>query len=66
MERLKFKIIKSREQYEEYCEILEELVFSEGDQDEIDLLTLLIEAYDSEHTILSSLEKKGNVLYLVR
>ena len=58
MERLKFKIIKSREQYEEYCEILEELVFSEGDQDEIDLLTLLIEAYDSEHTILSSLEKK--------
>ena len=66
MERLKFKIIKSREQYEEYCEILEELVFSEGDQDEIDLLTLLIEAYDSEHTILSSLEKKRNVLYLVR
>jgi len=58
MERLKFKIIKSREQYEEYCEILEELVFSEGDQDEIDLLTLLIEAYDSEHTILSSLDKK--------
>lgn len=29
--------------------ILEELFFSEGDQDEIDLLTLLIEAYDREH-----------------
>jgi len=40
-----------------YCKILEELVFSEGDQDEIDLLTLLIEAYDLEHTIFISPEK---------
>ena len=54
METLKFKVIKSRDQYDAYCNTLEELIFSEGDQDEIDLLTLLIETYDHEHNKFSS------------
>lgn len=52
METLKFTIIKSREQYDNYCNILEELVIQENNnsQDEIDLLTLLIEKWDNEHS----------------
>jgi HTH-type transcriptional regulator / antitoxin HigA len=56
METLKFKVIKLRDQYDEYCKTLEALIFSEGDQDEIDLLTLLIETYDHEHNNFSSLD----------
>jgi len=49
---VKYTIIKNREQYNQYCDQLEALL---GDrvtstlQDEIDLLTLLIEKYDDEH-----------------
>ena len=50
---LKYKVIKSKNQYREYCGMLEELVLSEKKaksiQDEIDLLTLLIEKWDAEH-----------------
>ena len=51
MEALKYTIIKSREQYNKYCNILEELVLlnNKANQDEIDLLNLLIEKYDMEH-----------------
>ena len=56
MEALKFKVIKSREQYDEYCKVLEELVFAEGNEDEIDLLTLLIETYDHEHHSFESFD----------
>lgn len=47
---LKYKIIKSRSQYNSYCKTLEELVFNNkiSDEDEIELLTLLIEKYDDE------------------
>ncbi len=49
---LKYTIIKNREQYEQYCRQLEYLV-SQADmtnlQDEIDLVTLLIEKYDEEN-----------------
>ncbi len=51
MEELKYKVIKDSEQYDKYCKILEELVVS-GDSrysDEIELITLLIEKWDSEH-----------------
>ena len=53
METLLYKIIKTEGQYNKYCNILEGLV--DGDkkaksvQDEIELLTLLIEKYDEEH-----------------
>jgi len=53
METLKYKIIKSKSQYKEYCTKLEELVFRKSKNksaaEEIDLLTLLIEKWDEEH-----------------
>lgn len=51
---LRYTIIKSKEQYYEYCEMLEALVIQENKsvQDEIELLTLLIEKWDSEHSTL--------------
>lgn len=52
METLKFKIIKTDNQYQEYCTKLEALI-NKGinifNQDEIELLTLLIEKWDHEH-----------------
>lgn len=49
---IKYKVIQTDRQYKEYCDILEELVFGEegeGRQDEIELLTLLIEDWDERH-----------------
>lgn len=50
-------IIKTKEQYNEYCEILENLVYLENQnmQDEVELLTLLIEKWDNEHNSLMDL-----------
>ena len=57
MESLKYTIIKNREQYNKYCDTLEELVCNENKkiQDEIELLTLLIEKWDNEHNSLMDL-----------
>ncbi len=57
MKTLKYTIIKNKEQYQKYCEILEELVFLEKQdaQDEVELLTLLIEKWDKEHNSLTDL-----------
>jgi len=51
MSKLKYTIIKTKEQYNEYCETLEDLIFNDKKkyEDEIDLLTLLIEKWDVEH-----------------
>lgn len=48
---IKYKIIKSERQYDKYCKILEELVFRnrKKDEDEIELITLLVEKYDEEN-----------------
>jgi len=49
---IKYTTIKSRSQYDHYCDQLETLLtqnINEALQDEIDLLTLLIEKYDEEH-----------------
>ena len=52
MNQLKYTIIKSKLQYNEYCKILEVFVFQNSKsakiQDEIELLTLLIEKWDQE------------------
>lgn len=51
MENLKYTIVKDTNQYKDYCNRLEDLLLK-GDsrfQDEIDLLTLLIEKWDNEH-----------------
>ncbi|QHV95654.1 helix-turn-helix domain-containing protein [Spirosoma endbachense] len=53
MEALRYKIIKSEKQYSDYCTALETLVTGndqgENTQDEIELLTYLIEKWDAEH-----------------
>jgi HTH-type transcriptional regulator / antitoxin HigA len=54
MSALKYIVIKSRQQYDDYCQDLENLIESDDHQvdlgDEIELLTLLIEKWDSEHS----------------
>jgi HTH-type transcriptional regulator / antitoxin HigA len=56
MGALKYKIIKSKSQYRNYCNTLEQLVFSKVKskevQDEVELLTLLIGKYDAERNPL--------------
>ena len=53
METLQYKIIKTEAQYNRYCDTLEALVDNgrktKAVQDEIELLTLLIEKYDADH-----------------
>lgn len=58
MESLKYTIIKSREQYDKYCDTLEELIFDDnkGVNDEIELLTLLIEKWDVENNSFMDLD----------
>ena len=52
METLKYKVIKTANQYQDYCAALEELLntdINNSCQDEVELLTLLIEKWDHEH-----------------
>ena len=60
MEVLKYKVISNKAQYIDYCKKLETLIFSQVKNknlnDEIALLTLLIEKWDSEHTIFIELD----------
>lgn len=53
MGTLKYTIIKSKSQYKDYCKLLEKLLESKSKvknhTDEIELLTVLIEIWDSEH-----------------
>ncbi|MCF8358212.1 MAG: helix-turn-helix domain-containing protein [Prolixibacteraceae bacterium] len=51
METLKYTVIKDIKKYKKYCNILEELTFSKEQekQDEVELLTLLIQKWDIEH-----------------
>ena len=55
---LKYKIIKTERQYDKYCKVLEELVFKnrKKDEDEIELLTFLIEKYDEENYLVPDLD----------
>jgi len=49
---IKYTVIRNKSQYNEYCNQLETLLTQENAeqfQDEIDLLTLLIEKYDEDH-----------------
>ena len=54
MEVLKYKIIKSAGQYNAYCQHLEDVIFDKSSEhdmaDEIELLTYLIEKWDTEHS----------------
>lgn len=57
---IKYRVIDSDTQYESYCDILEKLVFSSDItpalQDEINLLTLLIETYDKQKSHFRNLD----------
>lgn len=57
METLKYTIIKDEKQYFEYCNMLEALTSTRSNaaDDEIELLTLLIEKWDDEHNTFSDL-----------
>jgi HTH-type transcriptional regulator / antitoxin HigA len=58
MSALKYSIIKSRQQYDDYCRDLEKILESNDNQadiqDEIELLTILIEKWDSEHSSINA------------
>ncbi len=60
MTTLKYKVITSEKQYDNYCKILEQLLFStpksKAINEEVALLTLLIETWDKEHSIFNQLE----------
>jgi HTH-type transcriptional regulator / antitoxin HigA len=60
MVALKYKVIKSKNQYKEYSRMLEELVStdfkSKEMKDEIELLTLLIEKWDEENNTFDDVD----------
>ena len=61
MHPLKYKVIKTEKQYDEYCKILHDLDFSgkrksKRVEDEIELLTVLIEKYDKEDNNFEELD----------
>lgn len=60
MIQLKYKVISSKKQYKEYCDIVEQLVFTDKKtkqiEDEIELLTLLIETYDKQNNTFTELD----------
>lgn len=60
MAELKYKVISSKTQYNEYSKKLEELVFSStrnrAIKDEIVLLTLLIETWDAQHNTFNEVD----------
>ncbi len=70
MEKLTYKIIKSKRQYYEYCGILEELVTlkkkAKTQQDIIELLTVLIEKWDTEHNTLAETDPIELLRYLMK
>jgi HTH-type transcriptional regulator/antitoxin HigA len=74
MPSLKYKVVKSKRQYSQYCSILEQLVSeprkSSELTDEIELLTVLIEKWHKDHNswteadpieLLRSLMKERNL-----
>jgi len=58
MNRIPYTVIKSKEQYFEYCQILEDFFSQDNEKydDEIELLELLIEKWDQEHNSLEDLD----------
>lgn len=55
MEILKYTVIKDLKQYDKYCDILEGLIVvdEKKTQDDVELLTLLIEKWDNENNTLN-------------
>ncbi len=53
---LKYVLIKSDTQYLKYCNELEELLRKKGKEEEIELLTLLIEHYELMHDSFETID----------
>ena len=70
MEALQYKVIKTINQYKEYCNLLEEIAMikkkTRQQQDTIDLLTLLIEKWDEEHNTFSDADPVELLDYLMK
>lgn len=68
MQSLKHTIIKTESQYDEYCRILDELLDNEKNktENEIDLLTLLIEKWDEEHNTFTESDPVELLKYLMK
>lgn len=58
MKALKYSVIKDLNQYKDYCDTLEKLILKDSSEmeDEIELLTLLIEKWDNDHNTFNNLE----------
>ena len=60
MEKLLYRIIKSKKQYKSYCALLEELIFSgmkdRETKDKIALLELLIEKWEKENLLIADID----------
>lgn len=69
MDTLKYKIIKTRKQYDEYCNNLEALLGkplkNKHAEEEAELLTFLIEKWDAEHTTFSDIDPIALLKYLM-
>lgn len=69
MQPLPYKVIKTKAQYNKYCDALEALTDggrkSKAVQDEIELLTLLIEKYDEEHSTFNDADPVELLKYLM-
>lgn len=68
MSVLKYKVIKSRDQYDQYCQELEELIMGQAvnQGDVIELLTLLIEDWDRRQYQWMDLDPVGMVKELMK
>ena len=70
MGALEYKVIKTLDQYKQYCNRLEETVMikkkSKEDQDTIELLTLLIEKWDEEHNTFTESDPIELLQYLMK
>ncbi len=68
MEKLKYTVIKNKTQYKEYCALLKTLVFTQKKskqvKEEIELLTVLINVWQNEHTKLEQLDPVELIEYL--
>jgi len=70
MEKILYSVIKTAQQYNKYCVKPEELVESNKAtrrvQDEIELLTLLIEKYDQEHNTFKDADPIELLKYMMQ
>ena len=69
METLPYKVIKTKKQYFDYCNLIEELIVlktkSKEQKDAIELLTLLIEKWDEEHNTFTDADPIEILRYLM-